>query len=438
MEALFTRQEAAARFRVSTKTLDKHVAAGVLRYVSIGLGRQHIRRMFAPSDLEAFIEAQTRKDVPLCPSRSPATRPSTTTRSNTEVIAFTAQPRPRQAAAEEVERLERDKARAAVDQLKGAATSLRLDDVAERYWLDIGQHHAGEGAPNTKTPARPPDRVLRQGQADHRHHRRRHRATGRVAARPSLARPIISPFTVNDTTEQLKKLFTRAKLWGAFPARTALAPALAYRAAGARQRARATSASGSRRPRVTSMRRSSPSPKPPDCARPNACSDGARSTGTTSGSSRRARATRPSCAITSEVRAILWPLNGQHPEYVFTYVADRTPADRVKGERYPITLPASRRSGGGCASGQGYRVFASTTSATTSPPSFCARPATSSSCRARSTTPTSRRRCVTPMSSDGDVAAAMRRFREQNFDARPTTSPTTNAPEARKPLRQRG
>ena len=48
MEALFTRQEAAARLRVSTKTLDKHVAAGVLRYVSIGLGRQHIRRMFAP------------------------------------------------------------------------------------------------------------------------------------------------------------------------------------------------------------------------------------------------------------------------------------------------------------------------------------------------------------------------------------------------------
>ena len=38
---------------------------------------------------------------------------------------------------------------------------------------------------------------------------------------------------------------------------------------------------------------------------------------------------------------------------------------------------------------------------------------------------------------DSDVAEAMRRFREQNFDAAPTTLPTTNAPEERKPLRQR-
>ena len=45
---------------------------------------------------------------------------------------------------------------------------------------------------------------------------------------------LISPFTVNDTTEQLKKLFTRAKLWGvAFDARAAVATALAGRAAGA-------------------------------------------------------------------------------------------------------------------------------------------------------------------------------------------------------------
>ena len=41
--------------------------------------------------------------------------------------------------------------------------------------------------------------------------------------------------------------------------------------------------------------------------------------------------------ITSEVRAILWPLRGQHPEFVFTYVAERTRDGRVKGERHPIT-----------------------------------------------------------------------------------------------------
>jgi hypothetical protein len=90
MEELFTRQEAAAKLRVSTKTLDKHVAAGVLRYVSIGHGSRHIRRMFAPSDLEAFIIAQTRKDVPLCLSRSRRTPLITTSSSNTEVIGFAA------------------------------------------------------------------------------------------------------------------------------------------------------------------------------------------------------------------------------------------------------------------------------------------------------------------------------------------------------------
>jgi hypothetical protein len=90
MEKLFTRQEAAAELRVSTKTLDKHVAAGVLRYVSIGHGQRHIRRMFAPSDLEAFVEAQTRKDVPLCLSGSRRTHRVTTSSSNSEVIGFAA------------------------------------------------------------------------------------------------------------------------------------------------------------------------------------------------------------------------------------------------------------------------------------------------------------------------------------------------------------
>ena len=46
--------------------------------------------------------------------------------------------------------------------------------------------------------------------------------------------------------------------------------------------------------------------------------------------------------ITSEVRAILWPLRGQHPEFVFTYVAQRRGRDRVKGERHPITLTGAQ------------------------------------------------------------------------------------------------
>jgi integrase len=44
--------------------------------------------------------------------------------------------------------------------------------------------------------------------------------------------------------------------------------------------------------------------------------------------------------ITSLIRDILWPLQGHHPEFVFTYVAKRTRRDQglVKGERYPITF----------------------------------------------------------------------------------------------------
>jgi hypothetical protein len=66
---LLTRPEAAARLHCSVKIIDQHVAAGVLRYVAIGRSKKHPRRMFAESDLEAFVHRQTREEQPLpCPS----------------------------------------------------------------------------------------------------------------------------------------------------------------------------------------------------------------------------------------------------------------------------------------------------------------------------------------------------------------------------------
>jgi integrase len=44
--------------------------------------------------------------------------------------------------------------------------------------------------------------------------------------------------------------------------------------------------------------------------------------------------TRP---ITSEIREILWPLRGHHPDYVFTFIAQRDYDGRIKGERHPLT-----------------------------------------------------------------------------------------------------
>ena len=115
-----------------------------------------------------------------------------------------------------VEAAEREKAKRHVAQAKATATSLRLDDVSGRYWHEVGQHHAG--ADNTwrqlkyliECPHLGKDKLITNITGDdvaklvawRRGHRVRKNG------------PLISPFTVNDITEQLKKLFTRAKTWG--------------------------------------------------------------------------------------------------------------------------------------------------------------------------------------------------------------------------------
>lgn len=44
-----------------------------------------------------------------------------------------------------------------------------------------------------------------------------------------------------------------------------------------------------------------------------------------------------SIPLSKEMRAILWPLQGKHPEHVFTYVSQRTKDERRRGQRLPIT-----------------------------------------------------------------------------------------------------
>lgn len=46
--------------------------------------------------------------------------------------------------------------------------------------------------------------------------------------------------------------------------------------------------------------------------------------------------------ITDDIRAVLEPLKGHHPEFVFTYVALRRRGNIIKGRRYPITLSGSK------------------------------------------------------------------------------------------------
>lgn len=42
-------------------------------------------------------------------------------------------------------------------------------------------------------------------------------------------------------------------------------------------------------------------------------------------------------SITSRIREILWPLQGHHGEWVFTYICKRTKDGRIRCARYPIT-----------------------------------------------------------------------------------------------------
>jgi integrase len=246
--------------------------------------------------------------------------------------------------AEAVERTERERAKQYVAQIAAARTSLRLDDVAGRYWQEVGQHHAGDGARNTWRELTRlveflgKDKLLTEITGDDVAKlvawRRSHRVRDRL----------ISPFTVNATTKQVRKLFARAKLWGVrfnheprwrehwlkepqervrelaeheaaqleAAIRDDLAPFFAFaRASGLRLRECLLRCSevdwGTRR--ITKLGKGGKIVTVP---------------------------------ITSAIREILWPLRGHHPEHVFTFVADRTVSGRVKGRRYPLTYNGIR------------------------------------------------------------------------------------------------
>src|SRR4051794_9968240 len=114
--------------------------------------------------------------------------------------------------AEKVEATEREKARAVIAQTKAARTSLRLDDIAGRYWTDHAQYLAW--APNTWCHLKwliefhGKDKLITDFVDDD--------VARQVAWRRGHLGPsgrLVSPFSVNHTTATLRKLFTRCKLW---------------------------------------------------------------------------------------------------------------------------------------------------------------------------------------------------------------------------------
>jgi hypothetical protein len=83
--------------------------------------------------------------------------------------------------AQKVEVDEREKSKQHVAKMEAARTSLRLDDVAGRYWIEVGQHH--KRSDNTGHMVGLLIDFYGKGQGYHRHQRRRHHQIGSVAAR---------------------------------------------------------------------------------------------------------------------------------------------------------------------------------------------------------------------------------------------------------------
>jgi integrase len=243
--------------------------------------------------------------------------------------------------AEKVEAAEREKAKAHVAASTAAKTSLRLDDVAGRYWSEKGQHHAC--ARNTwkrlallieffgkdKLIIEISDDDVAKLVAWRRGHRKPHHGSD-----------LISPATVNLTIMALKTLFATLrprvqepqwrKHW--LPVRQEH-PRELMGDEGDRLEAatREDYAPLFALAMATGMRQS-------ECLlRWSQVDWGARQI------RKIGKGGKPvTVPITPTIREILWPLRGHHPEHVFTYIAVRTHRRWVKGQRYPVTLAGLR------------------------------------------------------------------------------------------------
>lgn len=252
--------------------------------------------------------------------------------------------------AEAVERGEKERVKQQAKAAQTASGSLQIDHVAGRYWGEVGQHHAGkddtwrdlerlvEYFKRTKLLTEIVDDDIARLVAWRRGHRVVRASKKRKA--PDDA-PLISNATVNrSTTEVLKKLFTRAKKsWGV---RFNREPDWkAHRLPEPQERVRELV--GDERQQLDEATRADYAPffafagaaalRLRECLLkwPEVDWDARQIRKIGKGGK---LVTAP---ITPTIRAILWPLRGHHAEHVFTYIAARTRASKVKGKRYPLT-----------------------------------------------------------------------------------------------------
>jgi integrase len=252
--------------------------------------------------------------------------------------------------AETFERLERDRAKQQVKR-SSSTVSTKLDDVAGRYWNEIGQHHVGSdttwrdierlvgyfGATTLLTE------ILDDDVAKLVAWRRGHRVTRHGKGRKNAATaPLVANATVNrSTTEVLKKFFTRAKAWGI---RFEREPDWKKHWLKEPQE-RVRELHDGEADHLDDATRDDYRPilefTGASGLRMNEC---LLRWSEVNWHARRIEKQgkgdkRVTVPITDAIREILWPLRGHHSDMVFTYIAKRTrkPQKLVKGERYPIT-----------------------------------------------------------------------------------------------------
>jgi integrase len=242
--------------------------------------------------------------------------------------------------AQAVEKAERERVRQTAT--LGTSVGMTLDDAAGRYWHEVGQHHTN--ASDTERDlarlityfgaARPIGTITGDDIAKLIAWRRGHKvaATGRL----------ISPATVNrSTTELLRRLFARAKdVWGIRFDREPVWRKHILK----EPKERVRELHEDEAERLDAAIRDDYAP----------LFDFVRATGQrksecfmlrwsevnweTRQIKRKGKGGRDIVVpITDEVREILWPLRGHHPDRVFTYVVQRAQGDRMRGERWPIT-----------------------------------------------------------------------------------------------------
>lgn len=252
--------------------------------------------------------------------------------------------------AEGVERTERDRAKQARAATRAAATSLQLDHVTGRYWVEVGQHHSPE---NRKNTWRDLERLIEYFGANKLlteitddevarliAWRRGHRVI-RNKNRKAQVCPLITNTTVNrSTTEVLKKLFTRAKT--AWRVRFDQEPNWrAHTLSEPQERVRELV--GDEGDRLHQETRDDYAPffafARASGLRLRECLLEWSDVNWDGGEIRKKGkggkiVTVP---IIPAIRAILWPLRGHHARTVFTYKAVRTRGGRVRGARYPLT-----------------------------------------------------------------------------------------------------